>query len=378
MEHKLITTFKEYKETYQTRLENHLAIYDDFDELHFINSELDNYKICLRASNIKTSTIFGANGNRFLDKTIYSPDFVNSNNDTAPPDTGLVWQVYKLIRDEKFNLTGGYDIEKSKRLNLSFTKIIEFLKEKEFHFDKINEYKSKFMQPDLTIIAMLDGIETPKVDNDKIRQSEKYIYLKETAKEYAEKYNTRLTEFLNEFEADEIDFIEKDDEYFENTLYDVQNSESSHDGYSTTGFDNFSTAYQLAIDIGFDKFMYSTKAKLTFLANQKNIVLPREQKEPELINAIETNESDVKETKSLLFNGKKLNYAERFTIANQVFGVAEKFRTLNISDNDKNQILSYVLGCNIDNARHLINGTYKAKERKSELLAYLTALNLNK
>lgn len=378
MEHKLITTFKEYKETYQTRLENHLAIYDDFDELHFINSELDNYKICLRASNIKTSTIFGANGNRFLDKTIYSPDFVNSNNDTAPPDTGLVWQVYKLIRDEKFNLTGGYDIEKSKRLNLSFTKIIEFLKEKEFHFDKINEYQSKFMQPDATIIAMLDGIETPKVDNDKIRQSEKYIYLKETAKEYAEKYNTRLTEFLNEFEADEIDFIEKDDEYFENTLYDVQNSESSHDGYSTTGFDNFSTAYQLAIDIGFDKFMYSTKAKLTFLANQKNIVLPREQKEPELINAIETNESDVKETKSLLFNGKKLNYAERFTIANQVFGVAEKFRTLNISDNDKNQILSYVLGCNIDNARHLINGTYKAKERKSELLAYLTALNLNK
>jgi hypothetical protein len=99
-------------------------------------------------------------------------------------------------------------------------------------------------------------------------QSEKYLYLKETAKEYSEKHNTRLKEFLDEFEADEIDYIEREVEYFESTLYDVQNSESSDNGYAITGFDNFSYAYQLVMNIGYDKFMYSTNAKLKFLASQ--------------------------------------------------------------------------------------------------------------
>ncbi|MDI5897908.1 hypothetical protein [Flavobacterium yafengii] len=108
------------------------------------------------------------------------------------------------------------------------------------------------------------------------KQSDVYLFLKETAKEYIEKHDKRLKEFLDEFEADEIDYIEKEMSYFENTLYDVQNSESSHDGYSVTGYDNFSLAYELVINIGSDKFMYSTKAKLKFLENQIVVDLPNQ------------------------------------------------------------------------------------------------------
>ena len=35
-------------------------------------------------------------------------------------------------------------------------------------------------------------------------------FLRETAKEYIEKYKIRLNEFLNEYEADQQDFIERE------------------------------------------------------------------------------------------------------------------------------------------------------------------------
>jgi hypothetical protein len=47
MREKLITTLKEYKETYSSRLENHVSKYEDYDELHFINNELYVYQNCL-------------------------------------------------------------------------------------------------------------------------------------------------------------------------------------------------------------------------------------------------------------------------------------------------------------------------------------------
>jgi hypothetical protein len=46
MREKLITTLKEYKETYSSRLENHVSKYEDYDELHFINNELYVYQNC--------------------------------------------------------------------------------------------------------------------------------------------------------------------------------------------------------------------------------------------------------------------------------------------------------------------------------------------
>lgn len=102
-------------------------------------------------------------------------------------------------------------------------------------------------------------------------------FLKETAKEYSERYAVRLIEFLNEFEADETDFVNKELEYFENTLYDLEKSEASHDGFSITGINNFLMAYDLVQKIGWEKFYYSTKKKINFLENKK--VLPPQQTE---------------------------------------------------------------------------------------------------
>lgn len=94
-------------------------------------------------------------------------------------------------------------------------------------------------------------------------------YLMETAREYISKYPERLKMFLEEFEADEIDFIKRELEYFEYTLHDVKNSETSHDGYSITGIDNFLIAYDLCNEIGWEKFMYSTERKIKFLEERK-------------------------------------------------------------------------------------------------------------
>ncbi len=109
-------------------------------------------------------------------------------------------------------------------------------------------------------------------DFDKITPVESlntFEYLKETAKEFIDRYPERLNKFLNEFEANEIDFVNQEVEYFENTLHDIENSESSHDGYSTTGFQNFNVAYNLCKEIGFEKFKYSTENKVKFLESKK-------------------------------------------------------------------------------------------------------------
>jgi hypothetical protein len=83
-----------------------------------------------------------------------------------------------------------------------------------------------------------------------------------------------------------------------------------------------------------------------------------------------------KTNKSLLFNGKELNLSERFKIANAILGIDKKIRTLNIQDLEKYQLLAYILGCDKDNARNLMNGSYKTKDR--DLSTYFNDLGLNK
>jgi hypothetical protein len=80
-------------------------------------------------------------------------------------------------------------------------------------------------------------------------------------------------------------------------------------------------------------------------------------------------------TKSLLLQGKQLNLLERFMIADDVLDIDKKIRTLNISDTEKYKLLGYVLGCNETNARHIMNGKYKAKIRETVLKNYLSTLH---
>lgn len=82
------------------------------------------------------------------------------------------------------------------------------------------------------------------------------------------------------------------------------------------------------------------------------------------------------QNKSLLFDGKTLNLLERFKIADKVFGIDKKIRTLNIAELEKYQLLAYILGCDKDNARNLMNGCYKSKAR--DLSTYFEDLDLKK
>jgi hypothetical protein len=54
--------------------------------------------------------------------------------------------------------------------------------------------------------------------------------------------------------------------------------------------------------------------------------------------------------------------------------IDNKLRTLNIKDLEKYQLLAYILGCDKDNARNLMNSSYKSKDR--DLTSYFIDLDL--
>jgi len=108
------------------------------------------------------------------------------------------------------------------------------------------------------------------VESSNYKNNLLFIYLKETAKEYIDKYSERASKFMSETEATESDYIDKEDTYFETTLYDLENSESTHDGFSLSGIANFEIAYAVVMEIGWEKFYYSTKRKLEFLEEKRN------------------------------------------------------------------------------------------------------------
>ena len=110
-------------------------------------------------------------------------------------------------------------------------------------------------------------------------------YFNESAKEYIANYETRLKQFVSKLEATEIDFIERESEFWENCIYDLQNSEASHDGFSHIGIHTYEILYKLVMEIGYDKFHYSTLRKLEFLADRKKsytLQLDKTLKQPDI------------------------------------------------------------------------------------------------
>jgi hypothetical protein len=61
MREKIITTLKEYKETYLSRLNDHESKYVDYDELHFINKELYFYQNCFSTANVSERRVLEYN-----------------------------------------------------------------------------------------------------------------------------------------------------------------------------------------------------------------------------------------------------------------------------------------------------------------------------
>jgi hypothetical protein len=79
-------------------------------------------------------------------------------------------------------------------------------------------------------------------------------------------------------------------------------------------------------------------------------------------------------TKTNLISGKQVNLYERFLIANEVLQIETKIRTLKISEAEKHNLLSLILGCNIDNAKKIMNGSYDAKVKEDLLQDYFKTL----
>ena len=87
---------------------------------------------------------------------------------------------------------------------------------------------------------------------------------------YKHNYEKRLNAFLeNYYDTEESDFIKSEEEFLENIIYDLQNPEGAHDGYSVSGFDNFSKAYSIVSNLGFDQYIFSYNKKITFLTERK-------------------------------------------------------------------------------------------------------------
>jgi hypothetical protein len=83
-------------------------------------------------------------------------------------------------------------------------------------------------------------------------------------------YANRYLIFLDKFyDASEADFVDLELEFLENILYDIQNSESAHDGYSVSGFDNFRKAYTIISKLGYKQYLFSHNKKIDFLTKHK-------------------------------------------------------------------------------------------------------------
>jgi hypothetical protein len=191
-----------------------------------------------------------------------------------------------------------------------------------------------------------------------------------TSLTYKNTLEDRWKKFENEFiDVEKIDFIKSDykglitlTNYYKNSSFwnkKVLQLLASSFEKKIQYLDDILSEFGIKASVHFS----GTSADIDFLYNK-----PQNETPPQATKQ--------KTNKSLLFNGKELNLSERFKIANEVLGIDKKIRTLNIPDLEKYQLLAYILGIDKDNARNLMNGSYKSKDR--DLLTYFNDLGLNK
>lgn len=159
MDKEIITTFKKYKESYDHRLENHKATYEDYDELHFIHSELGFYQICYETANVTEQRLIVDNE----DYTEYEYRYINEfeYNDINQIDSNINenYDVRNIIRDDSKFLTDGYNLEICDQLTTSFTKITEYLNIKKNKLTNDNEFpKVKFHGNQTEFIELIKAL----------------------------------------------------------------------------------------------------------------------------------------------------------------------------------------------------------------------------
>lgn len=90
-------------------------------------------------------------------------------------------------------------------------------------------------------------------------------------KVYKLNYYLRLNQFLKLYiDATEKDFILSEIKFLNDIIFDIQNSEQSHDGFSKTGKDIFEKAYEIISLIGYEQYAISHNKKIEFLEKKLN------------------------------------------------------------------------------------------------------------
>ena len=135
MKDTLITTFIDYKATYDIRLENHLQQYADFDELHFLEKQIELYNSCYNTANIE---------HQIIDyQKIGKVKHYAFGYDFAPTKykSGFNEDVQSMISLEDKTINDGFDLDLCEKLKQSFSKIITYL----------DELKNEITNPSKTI-----------------------------------------------------------------------------------------------------------------------------------------------------------------------------------------------------------------------------------
>jgi hypothetical protein len=200
MDNELITTLKNYKDSYDIRLENHKAKYEDYDELHFILSELGFYQICYETANVTQQRLIVDNE----DYTEYEYRYINEfeYNDINQIDSNINenYNVRNLIRDDSKFLTDGYNLEICNQLTTSFLKIIEYLNIRKSNLNNDNEFpKVKFHGNPTEFIELIKALtengNIKGIQKDNIEICAKFfdIEIKNPTKLISDINNTRNT-----------------------------------------------------------------------------------------------------------------------------------------------------------------------------------------
>jgi len=118
------TTLTSYKAAYSDRLNDHLFDYEDFDELHFINSELSFFQHCFQSVCINYENYMGIDESGYPSPSVYAYTLYKPYSGFEP-----IEEVYALVQDKSREDTDFFDLDKAAKLQLSFTKIMDYLRE---------------------------------------------------------------------------------------------------------------------------------------------------------------------------------------------------------------------------------------------------------
>lgn len=121
-----------------------------------------------------------------------------------------------------------------------------------------------------------------------------------------------------------------------------------------------------------DKYLFFTKNVekiVMFLQSDKTFkewTTPEPHPAP-VVSDTEPQPENPKQSKTILINGRTPNLLERYLIADKTLNLEKSLRTLNVSEKERYKLLALVLGCNEDNARRVMSGTYPAKTNQKEI-----------